>query len=83
MAIVPSVNETISNLYEASMTRTVTVAGPGGSPAVKLKLLHAAAAAVAGVLLAPRFTAAATIAGMVKGVTIKVDAPVADAASAA
>lgn len=83
VAIVASVNETISNFYEASMQRTVTIGGPGGSPAVKLKLLHAAAAAVAGVLFAPRFTAVASIAGLVKGVTVTIDTPVEDTATAA
>lgn len=67
-------NETISQFYEASMSRTVTIGGPGGSPAVKLKLLHAAAAALAGILLAPRLTAVVSVAGLVKGVTVSVDA---------
>ena len=69
------VNETISNLFETAMERTVTIGGPNGSPAVKLKLLHAAAAAAAGVVLAPRVTAAAAIAAMIKGVTVTIDAP--------
>jgi hypothetical protein len=77
------VNEHLTNIYEASMARTVTIGGPGGSPAVKLKLLHAAAAAVAGVLMAPRLTAIATLAGLAKGVTVTVDAPLSDTASAA
>ncbi|MEE8498157.1 MAG: hypothetical protein V3S62_06465 [Acidimicrobiia bacterium] len=68
-------NETFSNLFETAMQRTVTIGGPDGSPAVKLKLLHAAAAAAAGVILAPRLTAAAAIGAMIKGVTVTIDAP--------
>ena len=75
VANVTPVNETISNLFETAMERTVTIGGPNGSPAVKLKLLHAAAAAAAGVVLAPRVTAAAAIAAMIKGVTVTIDAP--------
>ncbi len=69
------VNETFSNLFETAMERTVTIGGPDGSPAVKLKLIHAAAAAAAGVVLAPRLTAIAAIAAMIKGVTVTIDAP--------
>lgn len=69
------VNETITNLYETAMERTVTIGGPGGSPAVKVKLLHAAVGAAVAVLLAPRATAIASIAGLVKGVTVSIDAP--------
>jgi len=79
---VTGVNETFSNLFETAMERTVTIGGPGGSPAVKLKLLHAAAAVVAGVILAPRATAIATVAGLVKGVTVTLDDPAADATPA-
>ncbi len=57
------------------MERTVTIGGPNGSPAVKLKLLHAAAAAAAGVVLAPRLTAAASIAALIKGVSVSIDGP--------
>ncbi len=57
------------------MERTVTIGGPNGSPAVKLKLLHAAAAAAAGVVIAPRVTAAAAVAAMIKGVTVTIDTP--------
>lgn len=77
VAIVVGVNETITNLYETAMERTVTIGGPGGSPAVKLKMLHAGLAAVAGILFAPRFTALVSVAGLVKGVTVKLDAPAA------
>ena len=83
IANVTLVNEHLTSMYEASMERTVTIAGPGGSPAVKLKLLHAAAAAVAGILFAPRLTAITTVAGLVKGVTVSVDTPLSDTASAA
>jgi hypothetical protein len=69
------VNENFSHLFETAMERTVTIGGPDGSPAVKLKLLHAAAAFAAGVILAPRLTAAATVAAMIKGVTVAVDTP--------
>ena len=74
------VNEYFSNLFGTAMERTVTIGGPNGSPAIKLKLLHAAAAAAAGVLLAPRATAAASIAAMLKGVTVTLDEPAPDAA---
>jgi len=67
------VNETFANLFDGAMDRTVTVAGPNGSPAVKVKLIHAAAVAIAGVLLAPRATAVGAIAAMIKGVSVKVD----------
>ncbi len=69
------VNESISALFESAMERTVTIGGPNGSPAVKLKLLHAAAAAAAGVVLAPRLTAAASIAALIKGVSVSIDGP--------
>lgn len=69
------VNETFSNVFDAATERTVTIGGPDGSPAVKLKLLHAAAAAAAGVILAPRATAIATIAAMLRGVTVTIDDP--------
>ena len=68
-------NETFSNVFDNAMERTVTIGGPDGSPAVKLKLLHAAAAAAAGVILAPRATAIATIAAMLRGVTVTIDDP--------
>lgn len=73
------VNDSITHLFETAMERTVTIGGPNGSPAVKLKLLHAAAAAAAGVVLAPRATAAAAVVAMFKGVTITLDDPVAEA----
>ena len=69
------VNESFSNLFQTAMARTVTIGGPDGSPAVKLRLLHAAAAAAAGVVLAPRLTAAAAIAAMIKGVTVTIETP--------
>jgi hypothetical protein len=69
------VNETFSNVFDAAMERTVTIGGPNGSPAVKLKLLHAAAAAAAGVILAPRAAAIGTIAAMLRGVTVTIDDP--------
>lgn len=69
-------NESITNLFDVAMQRTVTIGGPGGSPAVKLRLLHAGAVALAGVVLAPRFTAAASIVGLLKGVTVTIDAPI-------
>ena len=75
IAIVAVVNETFSNLFDTAMERTVTIGGPNGSPAVKLRLLHAAAAAAAGVILAPRATAIATIAAMLRGVTVTLDDP--------
>lgn len=74
------VNETFSNLFDTAMERTVTIGGPNGSPAVQLKLLHAAAGAAAGVILAPRATAAAAIAAMIRGVTVTIDAPAPDQA---
>lgn len=64
------------------MERSVTIGGPGGSPAVRVKVLHAAAAAVAGVILAPRFTAGAALVALVKGVTVTVDPPPATEATA-
>ena len=71
-----NVNENFSNLFETAMERTVTIGGPNGSPAVKLKLLHAAAGVAAGVILAPRATAVATVAAMIRGVTVTIDFPV-------
>lgn len=74
VAIVATVNQNFSNLFEIAMERTVTIGGPNGSPAVKLKLLHAGAAAAAGVMLAPRATAIAAVAAMIRGVTVTIDA---------
>ncbi len=69
------VNENISTLFETTKERRVTIGGPNGSPAVKLKLLHAGVAAAAGVILAPRATAVAALAAMIRGVTVTIDAP--------
>jgi len=77
---VKTVNENFSNLFETAKERTVTIGGPNGSPAVKLKLLHAGAAVAAGVMLAPRATAIAAVAAMIKGVTVTIDAPAPDKA---
>ncbi len=74
------VNENFSGFFEGAKERTVTIGGPNGSPAVKVKLLHAAAATAAGILFAPRATAIAAIAGMLRGFTVTIDAgPEADA----
>lgn len=75
--IVLSVNETLSDLFDAAMERTVTVSAPKGSPAVKVRLLHAGAAALAGIIFAPRAVAVGAIAALVKGVRVSVDAPIA------
>jgi hypothetical protein len=67
------VNQQFSDILEAAQSRTLNVRTADGHPLIKTKLLHAAAAAVVGVMIAPRLTAAAAIAAMFKGVTVSVE----------
>lgn len=66
-------NEHFSDLFEAAQSRTVTLHAADGRPLAKAKLLHAAALAAAGVVLAPRLTAAAAVAALVKGIEVSVE----------
>lgn len=68
----------LSNMFDGAMDRTVTVSGPDGAPAVTLKLVHAAAGAAAGLIVAPRATAAGALAAMLMGVQITLDETAAD-----
>ena len=68
-------NEHFSDLLASASERTVTISTADGHPLIKAKLLHAAAVAAAGVIIAPRLTAAATLGALLKGVTLSLDAP--------
>ena len=73
-------NETISNLLGAASDRTVSINGPDGQPMVRLQLIHAAGLAAAGILMAPRLTAAAAVGALFKGVSLSVEAAAEDPA---
>lgn len=66
----------ISEIFSALSTRTLTVRNSKGQPFVHLRLLHVAAAATAGLFLAPRLTALASMGALVKGYSLKLDPPV-------
>jgi len=66
-------NDHLSELFASASERIVTVRTADGQPLVRTKLLHAAAVAAAGVMIAPRVTAAAAIGALLKGVTVTVD----------
>jgi hypothetical protein len=67
------VNENFSALIDAANNRTVTVRTAEGHPMVRAKLLHAVAAAVAGVIVAPRLTAAIAVAALFKGYSLSLE----------
>ncbi len=67
-------NENLSELLAKASARTVTIRTADGRSLAKAKLLHAAIAAAAGVMIAPRVTAAAAVGALVSGVTVSVDA---------
>jgi hypothetical protein len=75
-------NETFSNLLGAASNRSVTVRSPEGRPMVRLKLLHAAGIAAAGVLMAPRLTAVAAVGALFKGVSLSLDETIVEAPAA-
>jgi len=75
-------NETFSNLLGAAQDRSVTLRSPEGRPMVRLKLLHAAGIAVAGVIMAPRLTAVAAVGALFKGVSLSLDETIAEAPAA-
>lgn len=66
-------NETLSNLLRAAQDRSVTLRSREGRPMIRLKLLHAAGIAAAGVLMAPRLTAIAAVGALFKGVSLSLD----------
>lgn len=66
-------NETFSNLFDAASGRSITLRSAEGRPMVRLKLLHAAGLAAAGVLMAPRLTAIAAVGALFKGVSLTLD----------
>ena len=75
-------NEKISELLASASTRVVPIRYADGRPLVKTKLLHAAAVAAAGVIAAPRLTAAAAVGALLKGITLTVDEQAEEAAPA-
>lgn len=66
-------NERFSDLLATANERTVTVRAADGHPMVQAKLLHAVIAAAAGIVIAPRLTAAAAVGALFKGLTVSVD----------
>lgn len=69
----PLMNERFSDLLAVANERTVTVRAGDGHPVVKAKLLHAVIAAAAGIVIAPRLTAAAAVGALFKGLTVSVE----------
>jgi hypothetical protein len=57
--------------------RTLTVRTAAGRPLVSVKLSHGAALGAAAVLLAPRATAVVALAGMLRGMRLTIEEPVA------
>ena len=66
-------NEHLSDLIGTASERSVTLHAEDGRPLVRLKLLHAAALAAAGIVVAPRLTAAAAVGALFKGLSLSVD----------
>ncbi len=73
LATLAPVNERFEQLIAAASEKTVTVRSAEGHPMVRAKLLHAAAAAAAGVMLAPRLTAAIAVGALFKGVSLSLE----------
>ncbi len=57
--------------------RTLTVRTASGRPLVSVKLSHGAALGAAAVLFAPRAAAVAALAGMLRGMRLTIDQPIA------
>lgn len=68
-------NENVSGFLSGLSSRTITVRSTKGQPFLHLRLIHVAGAAVAGVFLAPRLTALASLGLLVKGFSLKLDPP--------
>lgn len=66
-------NEHLSDLIASAQNRTVTVVAADGHPMARARLLHAAAIAAAGVILAPRLTAAVAVGALFKGLELSID----------
>lgn len=77
-----AMNEHLSDLLATANERVVTIRAADGHPLVKAKLLHAVIAAAAGVVVAPRITAAAAVAALLKGFTVSVEGEAAESAAA-
>jgi hypothetical protein len=67
------VTHQFSDLVSAATSHTVTVRAPDGHPLMRAKLMQAAAVAAAGVVLAPRLTAAATLGALLKGFSLSLE----------
>jgi len=63
----PLMHEHFSDLLGTATERSVTVKAPDGHSLVEAKLLHAIIAAAVGIVVAPRLTAAAAVAALLKG----------------
>lgn len=66
-------NDNISNFFSGLSNRTLTVRTTKGQPFLHLRLIHVAGVAAAGVILAPRLTALASLGLLVKGYSLKLD----------
>ena len=77
-----AVNEHISDLFATAKERVVTVKAADGHPLVKTKLLHAVIAAAAGIVIAPRLTAAVAVGALFKGFTVSVEGEAGESAAA-
>lgn len=69
-------------MFASASERVVTIRSAEGRPLVETKLLHAAAVAAAGVIVAPRLTAAAAVGALLRGITLTVGQPTDEAAPA-
>ena len=67
-----AMNEQLSELLATANERVVTVKAPDGHSLVEAKLLHAVIAAAVGIVVAPRLTAAAAVAALLKGFRVDV-----------
>ena len=70
---VAAVHENITDFFGSIADRTITVQSANGHPLLKVKAIHAAAVAAAGVILAPRLTAVAALGALVKGFSLNLD----------
>jgi hypothetical protein len=69
------VHDNISEFFGVIAERTVTVRGAKGQPMIHLRLIHVVGVAAAGVILAPRLTAVATLGALFRGFSLSLDPP--------
>jgi hypothetical protein len=65
--------ENITDFFGELSNRTLTVRTSKGHPLIHVRLVHAAGVAAAGVIMAPRLTAVATLGLLFKGFSLSLD----------